>query len=408
MSGNYLPLQIPFGMDNNTSTNPGSFLDLSRKVDQILMLLQGSSQTLGQPSEPVIQSLMNIRSQISFSPISNDSVPIIDELRQILQKLDQFTVKSMSDTSTNPVLPLDTNHNSSWNLNHSSYDSRFQLMSPDQFSGLPTGFQLIPSSQLTTVHHQVTPAPQVAPPSQVIPPSQHSHLQLIPNGDQILNLLADIRARIGGSSLEESLSNSLNKLQQTIPTNSMIQSTQPPIMPDMATLRQLLIPGINDTLMQTSNTLISTIRNEIQNILGRYTDVNQSLNGLRNTISQSDPSTLARKSDIDAQFSQLSDKINQYTQRLQQLHDTTVQLVGQANDNSRLIYGIGNKMQTVDRLHEAVTNANLLLTQNTSSHRGDIDLLIQENLLLRQNLENLISALRSTTSSQNTRITKHR
>ena len=89
------------------------------------------------------------------------------------------------------------------------------------------------------------------------------------------------------------------------------------------------------------------------------------------------------------------DYMNNISNQIQQLHNATVQLVNQANDNSRLIHGIGTKMQTLDNLNELINNANALLTQTSNTHRNDIDQLIKENLLLRQNLENLISALKS-------------
>lgn len=370
MSGNGLSVQIPFGMDNvsptnqgltqgvnfmsSVSTNPGSFVDMSRKVDQILTLLQGSNQTFGQPAEPIVQSLMNIRTQLS-NPSRGSENGFIE-----------------------PPLPFN--------------DSQFNVTAMNSNSILSTGFQLAASPFFQ------------AGPSQVSPPILQGPNQVGPSQDQVLALLSEIRARIGGSNLEEPLSSNLNRLQQMVisnPSSQVIQTSDP------NGLRQSIMPSLNDTLLQTSNSLISTIRNEIQAILGRYTDVNQSLNGLRASISQSDPSSLARKNDIEAQFNQLSGQIQQYTQMMQRLHDTTAQLVGQSNDNSRLLYGIGTKMQSLDRLQEAVNNANSLLTQSTNTHRGNIDQLMQENLLLRQNLENLISALKLSTSRQSSRVSKH-
>lgn len=232
MSDNFIP-QVTFGTNNI----PNSFTDLSRKVDQILNLLQGSTQTFGQSSEPIIQSLLNIRNQSSFS--------------------------------FDPPLPFNNGFN-----HENSLSDEFQIVNP------------------AFTHDQ----------------------------NQTMNLLNDIRARIGGSINEEPLSVSINRLHSS-----------------------------------------SGIQNTFDN---NPIDLNQ-LNNIENQV--------------------------------QQLHNATIQLVGQANDNSRLIYGIGTKIQALDSLHEAINNANILLNQTSHTHRNDIDQLIKENMLLRENLENLISALKTST-----------
>lgn len=193
----------------------------------------------------------------------------------------------------------------------------------------------------------------------------------VPHNDFSSNhLMEEIRSRIGGSNSEESLMSMLNRIHHHM---SVLNSSD---VLNQARAPTNLRESINDTLMQTSNSLITTIRNDIQNVLGRYTDVNQALSQLRNSVDEARLcSDRNHRSELDL-----------VTSRIQELYNTTAQLVGQSNDNTTMI----------NELRDAINRANELLSQNMNHRRNDINELIQENLELRQNLQKLVDALNFT------------
>lgn len=378
-------------------SNPGSFVDLSRKVDQILTLLQGST-SLNQPTQDsVLQSLQTIKDRISLArtlpSLNNDSS--INELRQmltsnnsqIIQRLDQVCQQLNSNSTTQQSIPVQSqllnldvdppllnfgSEGNIWPLNDTpQMDARSTLIYNQNVANMggDSGFM---NETISTTS--------------------------INENQQILNVLTEIRSRLGGNVSDDSITALLNLLQRNM-NNMPVQSglNNGDINGLKTTLREVLVPSMSDTLIQTSNMLITTIRDEIQNILGKYSDVNVSLNNLRTTLSQrmdaSDPTTLARRDEIQENFRQLSDKFTEYSAMVQQLRDTTAELVGQSNDNTRMIFAIGNKIQNMDKLQEAINNSNNLLSKNIDNRKTDIDQLIYENVSLREHLQKLLEAL---------------
>jgi len=406
---------------NSNSGNPGSFVDLSRKVDQILILLQGSTNLSPLTHESVLQSLQTIKDRLALSRAipsnfvsSNSDASSINaglsELKQmlnstninsgqIIQRLDQLCQQILPQSSNNLAqVPVQQQLNLDPNpplLSFASTGNAWPLNDTPQMD-----------ARSTLIYNQNMADNFMSPP--VLVPS----LAATPTNEnqQIYNLLMEIRARLGGSNSDESITNLLNLLQRNgsqsfsnVPEQlAQMQNRMSTAQSVLATgdvnalktaLREVLVPSMSDTLIQTSNTLISTIRDEIQNILGKYSDVNVSLNNLRTTLAQSDPASLAKRGEIQEQFAQLSDKVTEYSRMLQQLHETTSQLVGQANDNTQMIFSIGKKLQSIDKLQEAINNSNTLLSKNIDNRKADIDQLVYENVSLRENLQKLLEAL---------------
>jgi hypothetical protein len=138
-----------------------------------------------------------------------------------------------------------------------------------------------------------------------------------------------------------------------------------------------LTPGFQTFPQQSQHDQVMQMLNEIRTRLGGFNH-EESLSAGLNRISSSRSGLIQN---VDPT------QLNQLSSQIQELHNTTAQLVGQANDNSRMIF----------TLREAITNANTLLNQTSNTHRNDIDQLIKENLLLRENLENLVGALKNST-----------
>lgn len=407
---------------NTISGNPGNFADLSRKVDQILILLQGSTNLYPLTQESVLQSLQTIKdrlalsrsvpSQVSSNFVSSNSDASsinvgLSELKQmlnstninsaqIIQKLEQLCQQILPQSSNNlSQVPVQQQLNLDPNPPLLSFASTGNTWSLNDMPQMDARSTLIYNQNIAD--NFMNPPVSVPSLTTATPPNENQ---------QIYNLLTEIRARLGGSNSDESITNLLNLLQRNI---GGIHDSQSPeqlaqIQPRTSlttgdvnafktALREIVVPSMNDTLIQTSNALISIIRDEIQNILGKYSDVNVSLNNLRTTFAQFDPASLAKRGEIQEQITQLSDKVTEFSQMLQQLHETTSQLVGQANDNTQMIFSISKKLQSIDKLQEAIDNSYILLSKNIDNRKADIDQLVYENMSLRENLQKLLEAL---------------
>lgn len=112
---------------------------------------------------------------------------------------------------------------------------------------------------------------------------------------------------------------------------------------------------------------------DLQPIINQNTEINRLISDLQRQIS-------APKGD-----DQTKSMLNQTMTLLQQIYQALSELIGQANDNHKVISG----------LQEAINNANSLLVQNINHRGSDIQQLIDENNALRENLRTLLSHLQS-------------
>ena len=394
------------GLDYRTNeTRPDSFIDLCHKVDYIIQLLQGSPDTkhlLNSDVTMLINKLNQVESKSeTISQSINSLKTILGTSQSRSIDLNPTILQHLNDIKSqmNLIIPLNESKAGPNMSERASLDPRSALLLGQQDSFNNDPFNL--NSAFNVPNSNVT-------------------------NSQILELLEEIRTRIGGNIANDSLSSTLGQVQETLGRFGMIEISQgqtvSTILSNLNTeiltlqnrisrmelnwtddnlgefrnsLKEIIVPSMTDTLNQTSNALINMIRNELQSILSKYTEINRSLLDFRQTVSHIDQNTKSTTEKVGDIYNELTSQINNSIQMLRQLYNTTSQLVGQANDNTALIFNINDKISGLDDIKNMISNANTLLAQNINQNSSDINQLIRENNLLREQLRSLVNALQT-------------
>lgn len=188
--------------------------------------------------------------------------------------------------------------------------------------------------------------------------------------------------------------------QQAPRTNPVIVQAPPPSQPQTNPRIEMLLEQISQRMLSLENQRVSPTQDFSAVLLGLndgISSLKQAINmrpmnsvDLQPIINQNTEinrliSELQRQISVPKGDDQTKSLMNQTMTLLQQVYQALSELIGQSNDNHKVISG----------LQEAINNANSLLVQNINHRGSDIQQLIEENNALRENIRTLLSHLQS-------------